>query len=404
MNVKINVEKLKFLKAKMPYLGYLLTSEGIKPNPDKTKPIAQMANSDSFDSLRSFLGMATYYSRFISGFANMASALYDLLKEKTFKWESEDQQAKNIIVNSILNSPVLKCFRMKTKSTVTVDASKIAIGAVLEQENHPILFISRKLSQSEIGYSQTMKEALAIIWAVKRLHKYVYGTMFDIVTDHKALKFIFSPTRITNSNSLSMLSRWAISLSIYNYNIIFKKGSEIPTADFLSRFAFHDKSDNLHFVCPFPISRNLLIQETRKAFGGILSSVQRGWSNSMKKRHPELYKRRELLSVSPDNVISFEERILVPPTLRQELLQYLHCNHMGRDKMLSSARSICWWPNLAQDITSLIKDCQPCGFKPKLSQLSNWPFSLKPMQRIHVDYCGPFINNYNALIIMPKYF
>ena len=81
----------------------------------------------------------------------MASPLYDLLKEKTFKWESEHQQAKNFIVHSILNSPVLKCFRMKTKSTVNVDASKIAIEAVLEQENHPILFIFRKLSQSEIG-------------------------------------------------------------------------------------------------------------------------------------------------------------------------------------------------------------------------------------------------------------
>ena len=187
-----------------------------------------------------------------------------------------------------------------------------------------------------------------------------------------------------------MLTRWALSLSIYKYNIIFKKGSEIPTADFLSRFAFHEDVNNLHFVCPFPISRNKLIHETAVVFGGVLRSLRGTWSKAMKKKHPELYQKREDLSVSPDQVINFQERILVPPTLRHEMLKYLHCNHMGRDKMLSNARSLCWWPNLNQDISFILKDCEKCSIKPNKSSLSPWPFSIKPMQRVHIA-SGPFI-------------
>ena len=123
----------------------------------------------------------------------------------------------------------------------------------------------------------------------------------------------------------------------------------------------------------------------------------------MKKKHPELYQNPEDLSFSPDQVINFQERILVPPTLRHEMLKYLHCNHMGRDKMLSNARSLCWWPNLNQDISFILKDCEKCSIKPNKSSLSPWPFSIKPMQRVHIDYCGPFIENINALIIIDSY-
>ena len=146
-----------------------------------------------------------------------------------------------------------------------MDSSSYGLGAVLEQDNKPVIFISRRLNQAESHYRQTQKEALAIIWALKRLHNYLYAKKFDIITDHKALTFIFNPTKPINGQTTSMLTRWSCLLAQYNYNIVHKKGSQIPTADYLSRYAFQEepKPATVKFLQAIPVDRNRLIQESQ---------------------------------------------------------------------------------------------------------------------------------------------
>ena len=98
------------------------------------------------------------------------------------------------------------------------------VKQTLRLESQPVIFISRKLNPAELHYSMTQKEALAVVWAIKRLHNYLYGKKFDIVTDHQALIYIFNPSKAKGGQTTSMLTRWSCLLAQYNYRIVHKKG------------------------------------------------------------------------------------------------------------------------------------------------------------------------------------
>ena len=219
--------------------------------------------------------------------------------------------------------------------------------------------ISRLLSQAEKGYSQTQKEALAVFWAVKRLHKYLFGNKFTIVTDHQAFSYVFNPKTSTSKATAAMVQRWALYLSGYDYDIKYRLGSQIPQADFLSRFSKLGAAPKICLLSePLPMSREDLIRETKKYYHKVCSTFYRGWDSATRKRFPVLFKRREELSMSPDGVLKMNDCVVIPPTLRQPVLNEMHKGHMGIEKMKSLARRMCWWPSIGNDIRSTALDCQ----------------------------------------------
>jgi len=400
-NVKINTVKSTFLETTLPYLGYLVTKDGVKPDPKKYQSIMEAPNPKNVAELRSFLGCIQYYSRFIKSFANLAEPLYQLLTDEEFKWTEKHDKAKRALVEAVVYSGTLSNFTFTKPIDIITDASNYAIGAVLEQSGKPVMFISRRLNSSERGYGQTQKEGLAIIWAVKRFHKYIFGRKFNIISDHEALKFIYNPERSLHRNTAAMVQRWAITLSAYNYTIEFRKGVKIPQADFLSRHAHMEtaKEDSL-FLHPLPISRNDLISATRDELGGLIHALRKGWSTSSKRRFSHYFKYKEHLSITPDNVILYRDQVCIPSTLRKSILDNLHLSHSGRDRMISLARQSYWWPQMEQDITNFVRQCLRCGLKPKTHPtFSSWPNSYEPLQRIHMDYCGPILGFYGLVII-----
>ena len=143
-----------------------------------------------------------------------------------------------------------------------------------------------------------------------------------------------------------MIQRWALHLSGYSYEISHRPGKQIANADFLSRYAFLEepeiRDEEVLLATPLPITRNYLIEETRNFYGPVLAALRRGWSNTARKRFPELYSRRSELQLYGDDVIGFGDRPLIPPTCRSRILEHLHSGHMGRDKMVSLARMIAW--------------------------------------------------------------
>jgi len=404
-NVRINTQKSTFLQGSIGYLGYTLTADGLSPDPAKVAPLVNSPVPNSVEALKSFLGAIQYYSRFIPHLSTTAAPLYNLLGEEQFRWNESHSKARQQLLNVITAGPVLQCFDPKASSTLTVDSSSFGLGAVLEQGGKPVIFISRKLNVAESHYSQTQKEALAVVWAVKRLHKFLYGKPFAIVTDHKALTYIFNPDKGINGTTTSMLTRWACTLSQYQYTIQHKAGKEIPTADYLSRYSYQQPPPTtIHSLQPFPIDRNKLIAETRKFYGGVLRSLRCGWSQRVRKMFPDLFSRRADIGTSADGVLLHNDCIVCPPILRQPVLQHLHQSHLGRDKMLSMARNLYWWPSIGNDIAAFCRNCETCamGKSAKPTQ-SVWPFSFRPMQRVHVDYCGPFLHGYYALVIIDSF-
>jgi transposase InsO family protein len=410
-NVRINASKSIFAADKIPYLGYCLNSRGIVPDEERISTVLNADKPSTVVELRSFLCFMQYYSKFIGHFSSIAEPLFQVLTEDTFFWGEAQDRSYRSLIDCLKGEPVLRSFNPAIRSRLVVDASEYGLGGVLEQESRPVICISRRLSKSEINYSQTQKEALAIHWALRRLHKYLFNHRFTFVTDHEALKHLFHPDKSLQKCTSSMLQRWAVEMSSYDYEIEHVPGKRIPQADYLSRGAYQapptddDVCGSCLCVQPLPLCRNILIEETKSYYGSVLSSFRNGWSVSAKKKFVDIYTQREEMSLDPDGIILIKDRVLIPPTCRQQMLEHLHKGHIGKEKMLSLARMICWWPHLSNDIQAFLRQCTACLQKPR-SDVSwkPWPASIVPMQRVHVDYCGPLINsNYYALIIIDSF-
>ena len=181
--------------------------------------------------MRSFLGLANYYHRFIQGFAEIASCLNDLLKkDATFNWHKEHEDAFNLLKTKLTSTPVLGIPDQRRPFTLMTDASDKTIGAVLSQDDHPIAFTSRKLLDAELNYPTHEKELLAIINALRVWRHYLLNQKVTIFTDHKPLEHF-----ATQSNLSRRQARWLETFSEVNPIIKYKRGIDNSVADSLSR-------------------------------------------------------------------------------------------------------------------------------------------------------------------------
>ena len=207
-----------------------------------------------------------------------------------------------------------------------------------------------------------------------------------------------------------MVQRWNIALSAYDYSVQHRPGKQIPHADYLSRYAkatdepIPDDSTCL-LIQPLPVSRFELVRDTKRYFVSVISSLKKGWNSNIKRQYPQFYVKRDELAVTPDGLLCLNDRIVIPPTLRNAILQDLHSGHLGVDKMKSLARLTCWWPSIDADISRYAKSCVRCQHKIKHqpSQWIPWPVSTESWQRVHADYCGPFLNGIYALVVIDSY-
>ena len=235
-NLKLQPDKCEFLRREVGYLGHVITEEGVKPNPDKIKAVTQFSTPSSPKDIKSFLGLVSYYRRFIPDFSKIAKPLTSLLRKDTvFKWENQQQLAFDTLKRKLTTAPIL-CYPDFTKPFIlTCDASNYSIAAVLSQgligKDKPIAFASRTLNKSESNYSTTEKELLAIIFGCKTFRPYLYGRKFQIVTDHRPLKWLFN-----HKDPSSKLQRWRLKLEEFEYEIIYRKGKLNSVADALSRY------------------------------------------------------------------------------------------------------------------------------------------------------------------------
>lgn len=234
-NLKLQPEKCHFLSKQIAYLGHLITENGVSPDPAKLEAVSSYPLPKKEKDIKSFLGFAGYYRRFIPNFAKLAKPLTSLLKKGTvFKWDAFCDEAFQALKGKLINSPILQFPRFNEEFLVTSDASDYAVGAVLSQgkigEDKPICFASRTLNQAETRYATIEKELLAIIYAVEQFRPYLYGRKFTIITDHKPLTWLMNL-----KDPSSRLMRWRIRLEEYDYKIIYKPGKSNLNADALSR-------------------------------------------------------------------------------------------------------------------------------------------------------------------------
>ncbi|GBO99951.1 Retrovirus-related Pol polyprotein from transposon opus [Eumeta japonica] len=208
-NMKVQVDKCEFLKNHVEFLGFIVSENGIKTNPAKVEAITNFPTPKTLKDLRSFLGLSGYYRRFVRDYAKLAKPLTNLLrgeggqtsknisKKTQIKLNSDAIEAFNKIKSALTEEVMLHYPDFTKEFQLTTDASEYALGAVLAQNDRPIMFISRTLSKAEENYATNEKEMLAIIWALT-LRNYLYGSVkIKIFTDHQPLTYALSSKTIT---------------------------------------------------------------------------------------------------------------------------------------------------------------------------------------------------------------
>ena len=238
---KLSAEKCEFFLKQIKYLGQIIDSQGRRPDPQRTEAIEKMPAPNNVAQLQSFLGLAQYYAIYIPKMHKLRAPLNELLKKRQkWIWSKECQSAFEEIKKCLLSDLALAHFDPQKELIVASDASDYGLGAVLlhrleDGSTKPIAHASRSLLPAERNYSQIEKESLAIIYAIKKFHRFIHGRIFTLQTDHKPLLTIFGSKKGIPTHTANRLQRWSIILLNYNFKMEYISSKNIGHADGLSR-------------------------------------------------------------------------------------------------------------------------------------------------------------------------
>ena len=195
VGLKLNRSKMKIVAAEVPYIGHVLTSNGLKPDPKKMHAVEGMPSPEDKPALLRFLGMVNYMSKFITNLADLTQPLRELLhKDVEWHWSERQEKAFQAIKERLTSDATLQYYDVEKSTTVSVDASSYGLGACLLQEGRLVCYASRSLNSVERNYAKIEKELLAIVYGCTKFHQYVYGKKVKVQTDHKPLEALFKKT------------------------------------------------------------------------------------------------------------------------------------------------------------------------------------------------------------------
>jgi len=354
------MSKCSFATQEVNYLGHTLSREGISTDPEKTEAIRNWPPPTNVSEIRSFLGLAGYYQRFIKNFAEIASPLSDLLKKEIpFSWTEVHQTAFDKLKTALCSAPVLTIFDPLKKLTLETDASGFAIGAVLSQEESgilkPITFISRKLNRHEKNYATHEKETLAIVYAVTKLRHYLHGPKVRVLTDHHSIRYLS-----TQPNLSQRQVRWVEKLQEFDLEYIYRPGKLHIPADALSR--------SPHLLNHMQQSDANMIRKIKESYVGdsSFSKIISSLTAPAEVPRPLTTKKYSWIDGLLYLKTGPEPRLCIPDSreIKDLILHDFHdapiAGHPGFDKTYSAIRALYYWPLMDTEIRSYVESCDTC--------------------------------------------
>lgn len=391
-NLTLNREKCQLCRRELKYLGYVVSEEGLRVDPEKVKSILEMPIPRSQKEVRQFVGTASWYRRFIPDFATRLYPLTNLLKKRTqFEWSQKAHEAFLDIRSCLVTSPILSCPDFSKPFIVSCDASGCGLGAVLSQESDRgevvVAYASRTLGRQEQKYSATERECLAVIWAVERFRPYIEGTRFRIITDHYSLLWL-SNLR----DPQGRLARWALRLQPYDFELIHRKGKENVVPDLLSRTTPIEDTEKCALVVPCEVKD--------KWYQGLLVKVAADGEKypQWKIIEQQLWKR-----VNDPTALLEEEltawKLVIPKDLRAQALQECHddptAGHQGIFKTYRRLQLKYYWPKMRQDTATYVSKCKICQSvkydqRKPAGMMGELRIVSEPWKMVATDLMGPF--------------
>lgn len=373
--LEINWKKSQLLQRSVEYLGHVICKGTVQPSKEKTEAVQKFPVPKNLKEVQSFIGLTSYFRKFVPNYAMVARPLSDLLKKKEFYFE-EDQRNAFLKLKQLLGcEPVLKIYDPQLKTELHTDACKYGYAAVLMQKDpadggmHPVHYMSRKTDETQQKWCSYELEALAVIEGVKKFRRYLIGIPFVIITDCQA----FQKT-LTKRDVSAKVARWIMYLQDFNYTIMHRPGEKMQHVDALSRN-----------ICIIQTELHFRIQKAQEDDEGLKAIKE-----VLKENNYEDY-------VLQNDVIykGEDKKLVVPELMDLEIIRRAHSiGHFGKKKVRDIIEQDYYIAKLDDKIEKVISACVPCllanrNTGKKEGFLNPIPKGDLPLDTLHCDHLGP---------------
>jgi len=369
------LSKCEFWMTTVQFLGHVISAQGISVDPSKVEAVLKWERPKSATEIRSFVGLAGYYRRFIEGFSKIVAPLTQLTrKDQPFAWTDRCEGSFQELKQKLTSAPVLVIPDTSRPFEVYCDASHQGLGCVLMQERKVVAYASRQLKSHEKNYPTHDLELATVVFALKIWKHYLYGAQFQVFSDHKSLKYLF------DQKELNMRQRrWMEFLKDFDFELLYHPRKLNVVADALSRKTFHASymmARELDLVYQFRDMRLQVILEEDVIRCNHLT-VSSDFLVLIKERQlsdPKLQKTVELLGtekakdfvVGSDGVLRFRGRVCIPEDLEVKgmILEEGHKSrfsmHPGMTKMYHDLKESFWWSGMKSDVARYMSSYLTC--------------------------------------------
>ena len=436
--LKLKAKKCHIFAEQVEFLGHIISTQGIATDPKKVEIVKEWKEPSNITEVRSFVGLCSYYRRYIKGFASIVKPLNKLTEKKQkFVWTEDCQAAFETLKSKLTQAPILSFPNFVEPFILDTDASNTAIGAVLSQniegQEKVVAYASRALTKSERKYCVTRKELLAVVHFVKYFRHYLYGKRFKVRTDHGSLRWL-----LNFKNPEGQLARWIEVLSTYDMEIQHRPGTQHKNADALSRHScgqcrgkemketLSAMSDGNETNRQKDVTSKESLKELQQSDKEISTVTQwikgginpeRSVMSSQSSVVKALWAQRQMLDI--ENEILYRKwedqkgttlQAIVPLSERRKVLSYCHdlqsAGHLGIKKTLSKVRQSYYWPGLQRDVRHYVAGCEKCQKSKGPLKTPRAPMQIvgasRPMERIATDILGelPVTDKGNRYILV----
>ncbi|CAN6697901.1 unnamed protein product [Malus baccata var. baccata] len=412
-NLVLNWEKCHFMVKQGIVLGHIVSENGIEVDKSKIDLVRHLPSPTSVREVRTFLGHAGFYRRFIKDFSKVAQPLCRLLqKDVAFEFTKECTASFNQLKELLTTAPIIVPPDWSLPFELMCDASDYALGAVLGQRKdkrpHVIYYASRTMNDAQLNYSTTEKELLAVVFALDKFRSYLIGTKVIVFTDHAALKYL-----LTKKEAKPRLIRWMLLLQEFDIEIRDKKGSENVVADHLSRMVHNEES--LPIAETFPDEQFLSIKVSAPWYADIVNFLVSKRIPSEFTRHQRDKLRHDawcymwddpyLWKFCPDQII----RRCVHNSECHSILSFCHTyacgGHFGTQRtILKVLQCGFYWPSIFKDARTFCLTCDKCQRMGGISARDQMPhvsiLNVEIFDVWGIDFMGPFPSSYGFMYIL----
>jgi hypothetical protein len=420
--LKVNAEKSKFCAHETDYLGYILTRDGIKPQSKKIEAILAINPPTNVKELRRFLGMVQYYRDMWIRRSEMLAPLTDLVgecgqtkvtkakgtKKASWHWDEIHQQAFDLVKTTLARDVMLAYPDYSEVFEIYADASKSQIGSVITQQNRPLAFFSRKLSDPQTRYNVTEKELLAIVETLKEFKGMLWGQSIVVYTDHKNL--IQDALGLTSDR----VYRWRLLLEEYGPEIIYIKGIHNTVADAISRLEMIPrtlKQERQNWMirtklwcrteCSHKMEKDEIFNyvfahrnDDKEIFPLTVEEIAQA-----QKKDKSIQKDKDKydnLLVENTYVLCKDRRLVIPKKLQYRAIAWYHhyLQHPGHTRLEETLKKAMYWTDMRTSVRQHVRQCKSCQVN-KRSKYSYGKLPPKlvltiPWEALCVDLIGPY--------------